>query len=264
MKSNVEWKFWGKWDPLYGVSSVAGKGRLAGTPWTDEEFYSRSQPEWEMMLKQWRSYGLDTSSCVEIGCGAGRMTTCLQKTFSRIDACDVSEGMIEYAGKHCDPRIVTLHLTDGRSLPLADESVASGFSTIVFQHFHSPADGLLYFRELHRVLQKGGTFMINVPLYHLPNGIGSSLLPIAYRLTVALDSSIAFLKRTVVRSGPKVMNTRIGRRLGAHMHSTRYEFQWLYQSLLDLGFEDIQVWTAQISTEDRCHDFVLGRKALST
>ncbi|MGH9904954.1 MAG: class I SAM-dependent methyltransferase, partial [Pyrinomonadaceae bacterium] len=122
MKSNVEWKYWGQTDPLYGVSSVLGKSKTNENPWTDEEFYSRGEPDWRDCLHHWEHYGVKRDSCLEVGCGAGRLTRCLQTYFQQVDAVDVSEEMIAYARKHCDSSIVSFHLTDGYRLPLQDNS----------------------------------------------------------------------------------------------------------------------------------------------
>jgi ubiquinone/menaquinone biosynthesis C-methylase UbiE len=260
MKSNLEWQYWGSTDPLLGVSSVRGKGKHSREPWTDEEFYSRSQPEWAQFLEEWQLYGLNPAACVEIGCGVGRMTMLLEKHFSRVHACDVSTAMIEYARKACNPAIVSFHLTDGLSIPLPDGSVTAGFSTIVFQHFHDPKEGMRYFHELFRVMAPGATFMINVPLYKLPNGPAGWLLPLSYGIVVALSNARAAFKRMILSMGPTVMKTRVGRALGSYMHFTRYEFSWLYSSLLEIGFQDIRVWTLYVPTEKCCHDFVFARK----
>src|SRR5215813_11597829 len=125
MKSNVEWKYWGKTDPLYGVSSVLGKSKTNEDPWTDEEFYSRGEPDWRDCIHHWEHYGVNPDSCVEVGCGAGRLTRCLQTYFRQVHAVDVSENMIAYAKQHCDNSIVNFHVTDGYRLPLDDNSVTA-------------------------------------------------------------------------------------------------------------------------------------------
>jgi ubiquinone/menaquinone biosynthesis C-methylase UbiE len=265
LKSNIEWKYWGATDPLYGVSSVPGRGRRGSNPWTDTEFYSRSESEWRQFHKQWEHYGIKTDACVEIGCGAGRMTGYLAKVFRVVHACDVSAGMISYARRHCDPGVVQFHVSNGRSLPLASESVTAAFSTIVFQHFDIPEDGLLYFRELSRVMLPGATFMLNVPLYHFPNGPAAGILvPAAYWVVRRLAGARATCKRTVLWLGTKFPRTRLTARIiarfGGYMHSTRYSFPWLYGSLINLGFQDVEVWTTYVPTEERCHDFVFARK----
>ena len=43
MKSNTEWKIWGKYDPLFGVANWRGRERTGTNSWTDEDFYSLGQ-----------------------------------------------------------------------------------------------------------------------------------------------------------------------------------------------------------------------------
>lgn len=74
--------FIGKHNPLYGVCGVPGKGKNGADPWTESEFYGRAVPEFATNLRHWERYGIVRDSCVEIGCGGGRMTRCLQTVFS--------------------------------------------------------------------------------------------------------------------------------------------------------------------------------------
>jgi SAM-dependent methyltransferase len=156
-KSNREWIYWGDSDPFYGVLSVPGKNTRDADPWKEEEFYAQAIPEFAVNLRHWESYGLVPEACVEIGCGAGRMTRRLQTVFATVHACDVAPGMLELVRRNCDPAIVLAHQCNGSDLPLPDESVTAAYSTIVFQHFDSPAIGREYFREIHRVMKSGGT-----------------------------------------------------------------------------------------------------------
>src|SRR6202035_2651796 len=93
-KSNREWVYWGDVDPLYGVVSLLGKSKTNADPWTEEDFYERGIPTFESTLRHWEEYGIVRDSCVEIGCGVGRMTRCLQSVFPTVYACDISPGML--------------------------------------------------------------------------------------------------------------------------------------------------------------------------
>lgn len=37
MRSGIEWRAWGKRDPLFGVATQPGREKTGATPWTDEE-----------------------------------------------------------------------------------------------------------------------------------------------------------------------------------------------------------------------------------
>jgi 2-polyprenyl-3-methyl-5-hydroxy-6-metoxy-1,4-benzoquinol methylase len=100
MRSNVEWKAWGKHDPLFAVSSWKGKGKYEAMPWTNEEFYSLGEKDWTDFKKRWAAYGLAFQHCLEIGCGAGRITKQLANDFEHVTALDVSDDQIAYAKTH--------------------------------------------------------------------------------------------------------------------------------------------------------------------
>jgi ubiquinone/menaquinone biosynthesis C-methylase UbiE len=259
VKSNIEWKWWGEVDPFYGVCSVHGKGRRGRSPWTNEEFYGkRNDQDWSDYLKHWEHYGINRKCCVEIGCGVGRMTQRLASYFDAVRAFDVSEKMIECARLACDPNKVTFQITDGFTLALPDDSVSAGFSTIVFQHFDKPEIALLYFSELARVLIPGGTIMINLPVHVWPDMPLLRCMKIVYAAGRIISAAKAGLRRRILLS--PLVGTRIGNRLGEHMHSTSYEFAWLRNNLAELGFDNTEVRRFYVATEERHHAFVFARK----
>src|SRR5437764_15041344 len=89
LKSNTEWKQWGREDPLWGVASWENKQKHAGSAWTDEEFYALGQSDWQDFIGQWDHYGVNRESCLEVGCGAGRITKQLVNSFATVYAVDV-------------------------------------------------------------------------------------------------------------------------------------------------------------------------------
>ena len=157
-QSNKEWQAWGERDPLYGVIPQPGRERDGATPWTDEEFYQTGRNDWEELLQRWRRYGVERESCVEIGCGAGRLTRHIAQDFAEVHGLDVAAGMIDYARQHV-PANVHLHVTNGTSLPVPDHSVTAVFSVIVFLHFDRIEYAAAYFREMARALKPGGTIV---------------------------------------------------------------------------------------------------------
>jgi SAM-dependent methyltransferase len=247
---------------MYGVLSVQGRGKAHSNPWTTSDFYDQAVPEFATNLRHWEQYGLINDSCVEVGCGAGRMTRRLQTVFRAVHACDVSPGMLSLVREHCDPAVVRTYLNDGCHLPIVDESVTAAYSTIVFQHFDSPATGLAYFREFYRVLKGGGTFMINLPWHQYPNATIQWPYRAADLAARGYDRVWQNLKRLVIGLGPKVMSTRIGTRLGAFMGNTSYDFRELVTQLERIGFCDIEVRCYYVPVEQRHHPFVFGRKPI--
>ena len=132
IESNKEWEKWGGIDPLYSVAGWEGREKHGENPWTDEDFYSLGQSDWDDFAEKWERYGVDNNSCLEIGCGAGRITLHLSKYFKSIYAIDVSKEMIDYARKRINNPRVHFYLTDGVTIPLSDNQVSAVFSTHVF------------------------------------------------------------------------------------------------------------------------------------
>src|SRR5688500_10138510 len=87
--SNIEWTAWAQEDPLYAVATCPGRNRAGGKPWSDEEFYALGKSDWEDFRGRWELYGLDRDSCVEIGCGAGRITRHMAEHFGVVHALDI-------------------------------------------------------------------------------------------------------------------------------------------------------------------------------
>jgi SAM-dependent methyltransferase len=259
-KSNTEWTYWGEVDPLFGVCSLQGKSRTNRDPWNEDDFYAQAKEEFATNLKHWRQYGMVTESCVEIGCGAGRMTRCLQDVFGKVHACDVAAGMLAFAKKNTDPRIVTTYQTNGTSLPLPDGSVTAAYSTIVFQHFDDPSVGIAYFHELYRVMKPGSTFLINLPWHQWPNALITWPYKVANVIARGWDRVACGFQRFLIKLGPSVMKMRVGRRLGELMAATSYDFPWLMAELDKIGFRDIEVRTYYVPIEGRHHPFFFGTK----
>jgi ubiquinone/menaquinone biosynthesis C-methylase UbiE len=247
LKSNAEWRQWGKDDPLWAVATQASKQKNGDSPWTDEEFYAFGASDWLDFVHHWRHYGLNNESCLEIGCGAGRITGQLATTFDRVYAIDVSEDMIRYARKHVDRRNVQFAVTDGIRSPQSDNSITAVFSTHVFQHLDSVEIGFQYLREVFRVLNASGAAMIHIPLYQFPNHGGrmAALFSAIWRLHRKIDDQRANMKR---RAGSRMMR------------GTPYPMQTLYVFLAEVGFKNIEFRIFQTKSNGAFHSFVFVEK----
>jgi ubiquinone/menaquinone biosynthesis C-methylase UbiE len=246
VKSNQEWKEWGKVDPLFAVASWKDREKGGSNPWTDDEFYRLGKSDWEDFFAQWRQYGCCTRRCVEIGCGAGRLTKCIASTFEQVTALDVSEDQIKYARSRIDRPNVTFCVTDGAEFPSILDSVTAIFSAHVFQHFDSLSDVERVSREAHKALSLGGTIMVHMPIYALPQ---SPLQP-ALRSMISVSKQIGTLKAAVNRKRGKLI-----------MRGLPCERSWLAQRLSEMGFRNIEFRTFQVRSNQSWHDFVLAEKA---
>jgi SAM-dependent methyltransferase len=102
---------------------------------------------------------------VEIGSGIGRMTAGFTKRFRTVYAADVDAAFLERCREtvfhHGSPNALrTVHVADGRSLPLPSSSVDLAFSYITLQHCGS-SDALSLVNEALRVTRSGGLVALN-------------------------------------------------------------------------------------------------------
>ena len=247
MRSNTEWRTWGRTDPLWGVAACRGKSVADLAPWTDAEFYELGARDWNDYLRHWEEFGVDRHSCVEIGCGAGRITRQLARYFSAVHAFDVSTEMTEYARGHAGPGI-EYHVNDGTALDLPDGSVSAAFSSLVFRHFDRVDDGAAYFREIHRVLGDGGTFLIELPVHVWPSP--NRLFGAIFALEKTIGTWRATYRRYWLRRG----------RGQPFFRRRTYEVGWLLDCLESLTFRDVEVRLIRVSGMRDRHWCVLGRK----
>ena len=245
MKSNQEWKQWGKVDPLFAVASWKDKGKGGATPWTDAEFYALGRSDWEDFFAQWKTYKCNTGHCIEIGCGAGRLTKHLAEVFEAVTALDVSEDQIAYAQSRIGRQNITYRVTDGVHFASEVPPATAVFSAHVFQHFDSLSDAERVFHEIFRALSPGGTIMIHLLMYSLPQSPVTPLL----RGVIALAKQIGTLRANVNRKRGKLI-----------MRGLAYERLWLVDCLAAIGFQRVEFRTFRVRSNQDWHGFVLADK----
>jgi len=250
VKSDIEWRKWGEIDPLYAVATWSGKSKDASNPWKDEEFYELGRSDWANFKRHWVHYGVEQGTCLEIGCGAGRITKHLAGDFHIVKAFDVSEGMINYAKQRVIDSNVEFLLAAGGQLPVGDGSVDAVFSTHVFQHFDHMEQASKYFHEIHRVLTNNGSMMIHLPIYEWPEHSGIHRM--LRGILKSIDDARASYSRFLIQHG----------RWRPLMRFLLYELHWLYQSLDDVDFTDVQVRIIRLKSNNAPHPFVFARKSI--
>jgi SAM-dependent methyltransferase len=127
-------------DPATGASELAGLfGRLDGDP--------------------------RGGTCVEVGCGPGRMTGALAERFDQVVAVDVSPAMLERAHAAVSAPNVSFVAVSGERLDgVEDGSADTLVCYLVLQHLPDREVVEGYLREFARVLGPGGAAYVQVPV----------------------------------------------------------------------------------------------------
>jgi len=146
-------------------------------------------------------------TCVEVGCGPGRMTGALATRFDRVLAVDVSAAMLDRARAEVRPANVEFRLVSGLRLDSVDDGSADAIVCyLVLQHLPSRTAVLGYLREFARVLAPEGEAFVQVPV--IASGLRPRLWRVARTVAVPLtatlvrrpDTSAAFRGMRLMRS----------------------------------------------------------------
>ncbi|MDQ3242736.1 MAG: class I SAM-dependent methyltransferase [Gemmatimonadota bacterium] len=242
VKSNREWRFWGETDPLFAVNSRADK--RAGLPgaWTADEFLATGETYFADVAAQWRQYGMGEHRCIEVGCGAGRITGPLLARFASVVAIDVSHAQIESAKRLLGERAkrVSFFVVDEPVIPVDDDSCDGFFSSEVFQHFSNAAGIRQYLSAAVAKLMPGATACFQLPISGLQ------------RLTRPID-------RLRVRLIP--VQRMLGRK--AIMDFRFYEAPAVFLMMEAAGFRDCEMRVFEVDGHGGRPIFFFGRKPSS-
>lgn len=242
MRSNKEWRSWGKTDPLWAVAAWPGREIGGATPWTPEGFLKLGASDFKDVLGHWDHFGRERGTCVEIGCGAGRITAQLAAAFDSVIALDVSPEQIKLAGQLLGSQAdkVEFHIVDQPVIPAADGSCAAMFSSHVFQHFSDFGDVVRYWQETYRVLVPGGTICFHLPV------LGAHRNPAVSWLRLALHNAAATVRRTLGQLGI--------------MEYHRYSPLVVLRTLDSIGFRDAQLRIFDMASNGDAHSFFFARR----
>ena len=229
-----EWRRLAEDDPLFAVAAWPDK---SGRRWTAEDFYGVGESDWSDFRAHWEDY-VGTAlggTCLEVGCGAGRVTRALTETFSKVIAVDVSERMLDLARAACDAEF---YLVDDTRLPFADESVDAVFTCHVLQHLEDTGAVRESVYELHRVLRPGGTAMAHLLLEEAPES--------------ALRKIRAEVRLRVVRG--------LHANRGAYSRVRRYRPVEVRTVFEGAGFADVELREFRVRSNYGVHPFWFGRR----
>lgn len=136
-----------------------------------DEFFESSRVDEEIILSGLARAGVALSelrSCVEFGCGVGRLTFRLASLFPKVTGIDISSSHLALAREYCNK----LGLKNVNFVQASSEALmpAEGFdfwfSRIVLQH-NSPPVSMAIIRKAFQALNWGGIAMFQVPVHHV-------------------------------------------------------------------------------------------------
>ncbi len=132
-----------------------------------KEFVATGDKEVQRYIRllELEDISFDHSTLLEIGSGIGRMTATFTNRCEKVIAADVDSAFLERCRQTVArfgriDRLNTLHVINGRTLGLNDNSVDIAFSYITLQHCQ-PQDALELVSEAIRVTRSGGTIVLN-------------------------------------------------------------------------------------------------------
>lgn len=164
------WNEWGRRDPYWAIISRPDR---RGNRWDLDEFLRTGTDEIDELFEWLRELRVEVKPgrALDFGCGVGRLTQALARTFAECDGVDIAPSMIEQAnelnqfGDRC-----RYHVNDRDDLALFPDGVFDlVYSDIVLQHI-APEFSAAYVREFTRVLAPGGVVVFQIPSHLLASG----------------------------------------------------------------------------------------------
>lgn len=165
------WNHLGETEPYWSVLA-SEDFRVANIQNARKAFYESGKMDVVRLLETLKRNEIDHTvfnSCLEYGCGLGRVTYWLAKQFGHVYGYDISRSHLQYAGDYlsetCTQNVTLQPVTEIRML--ADfPKVDLIYSVIVLQHNPPPVIEFVL-RAWFQALNPGGVAYFQVPTYRL-------------------------------------------------------------------------------------------------
>jgi SAM-dependent methyltransferase len=165
------WEQLGETEPYWSVAT-SEHFKMSQIDETRREFYNSGRGNVEALFKTLERNGINHTSfrsCLEYGCGVGRVTCWLARRFETVIGYDISRSHLRLAKQYLSElgiRNVSLkHITKPQEIE-SFPAVDVAYSVIVLQHNPPPIIRLII-QELIRALHSGGVAFFQVPTYRL-------------------------------------------------------------------------------------------------
>jgi SAM-dependent methyltransferase len=159
-----DWEDLSALDPYWAICSQ--RERRFGR-WDREEFLRSGVETIDASLREGARFGVPAArvDALDFGCGTGRLTFALARTFERCVGIDISEGMIEQARELAsDDSNCSFEVHERRDLgQFEDASFDLVMSRFVLQHMHERGSKERYLAEFVRVLRPEGMLTFQLP-----------------------------------------------------------------------------------------------------
>ncbi|MGC2165298.1 MAG: class I SAM-dependent methyltransferase [Gallionella sp.] len=193
-----QWEALGACDPYWAVlthpSSIGGK-------WDKEIFFQSGREEIDAVFNKVSGLGIQIKFdyALDYGCGVGRLSQALSRSFRRVLGVDISATMLSEArSENAGYDNISYLNNDGTSLEgVADEVVDFLYCNIVLQHSPKGIQKLLI-REFCRVLRPGGTVMFQTPSHPRLDSIKGFLHLLLSNLVLNLARRFRYGKHRVM------------------------------------------------------------------
>jgi 2-polyprenyl-3-methyl-5-hydroxy-6-metoxy-1,4-benzoquinol methylase len=164
-----EWEQLGKTEPHWSVVTQPKYYKTEFGSHSDE-FYLSGDHATQLLLSTLRRCGVNPNqlkSCLDIGCGVGRVTSHLSAVFEKVIAVDISEAHLSIAQSYLASKNIKnvelqhcANFDQIRKMPEVDLI----YSLITFQH-NPPPVMVWMLREVLSHLRSGGAAFIQIPTY---------------------------------------------------------------------------------------------------
>lgn len=228
---------------MWSVATWKGRQKDGANPWTSDDFLAAGLSDCADIMRHWDHYGrMGSGTCIEIGCGAGRLTSALLDHFDRVLGIDISPDQVGLAKTVLGDRVsrVDFRLVEEPRIDAPPETCSAMISTHVFQHLSDYSGIAAYLRETYRALTPGASICFQTPVPGAQKGDVPSL---RYR---AFDFVRTYVSRLIGRYN--------------FMEYNRYPANRIVATLTDIGFADVEVRIFRLTSTNFRQSFFFARK----
>ncbi len=164
-----EWEYLGQTEPYWSVITQP-QYYQAEFESHREQFYNSGNYTCKIFLASLRRSGInpaDLQTCLEVGCGVGRVASYLAEVFTNVIAADISSKHLELAKQYLQSKqIANVQLQHWKTVNLIERlpMVDTIFSVITLQHNPPPVIAWML-KKLLGKLRSGGVASIQIPTY---------------------------------------------------------------------------------------------------